>query len=500
MTTPPLLRPPGANYKSTSSKNKLPILKIQTPAIPDIQTITLPSTSSSSPTISYNSSISSYSSHSATSNQIPKLPALLPGSASSKSSRNTTKSQKLRLTVQDAGSTDASTPIRLDPSCVMNSNFSSSSASLNIPPSLQDERRLSESTIASATLSDTNSTLLETMSAGIPSPLISSMNNMTIQRRGVLSPGLANKHLDDLSESEWKEISALDQITTLEVLGEGNGGSVKKCSLKTTGEIFALKTITADPSPEFQKQIVRELNYNKSFQSQYIVKYYGTYFNELDACICICMEYMGGRSLDAVYKNFKSREGRVGEKALGKIAEGVLRGLSYLNQQKIMHRDIKPQNILLDSKGNVKLCDFGVSGEVVNSLATTFTGTSFYMAPERIRNEPYTITCDVWSLGLTLLEGAVGYFPFASSDPNLLISPIELLLIILEFEPKLEDEPEENIVWSASFKDFLRIALIKENRKRPSPRQMLEHPWMKGQMAKKVKMDKLVQYCWGDNM
>lgn len=209
------------------------------------------------------------------------------------------------------------------------------------------------------------------------------------------------------------------------------------------------------------------------------------------------MEYMGGRSLDAIYKIFKKRDGRIGEKPLGKVAEGVLKGLSYLNQQKIMHRDIKPQNILLDVHGNVKLCDFGVSGEVVNSLATTFTGTSFYMAPERIRNEPYTISCDVWSLGLTLLEGAMGNFPFTAQSSNLEISPIDLLLIILEFQPNLQDEPEERIHWSTSFKDFIKVCLTKEGRKRPSPRQMLEHPWIRGQMRKKVKMEKLVEYCWG---
>ncbi|GME82447.1 unnamed protein product [Ambrosiozyma monospora] len=307
--------------------------------------------------------------------------------------------------------------------------------------------------------------------------------------------------MKDLSENDWKELADHDYIDTVAILGEGNGGSVKKCKLRTTNEVFALKTITTDPSPEFQKQMVRELNFNRSFQSKYIVEYYGAFFNEEDSTIVICMEYMGGRSLDAIYKNFRERDGRIGEKPLGKIAEGVLRGLSYLNQQKIMHRDIKPQNILLDSRGNVKLCDFGVSGEVVNSLATTFTGTSFYMAPERIKSEPYTVACDVWSLGLTLLEGAMGMFPFfANNRGNATMTHIELLVIILNTEPELEDEPEENIVWSAGFKDFIRIALTKMSRKRPSPRQMLEHPWMISQIKKKVKMDKLVEYCWGTNL
>ncbi|KAH3664128.1 hypothetical protein OGAPHI_004842 [Ogataea philodendri] len=349
---------------------------------------------------------------------------------------------------------------------------------------------------SSDSMTDSNPSIV---SAKSTDTLISDLGNLTIQNKeSESSTKITSKALEDLEEEDWRQLAELNQIRTLEVLGEGNGGSVKKCQLASTRQVFALKTITVDPSPGFQKQLVRELNYNRKFRSDYIVKYYGTFFNSSDASICICIEYMGGRSLDAIYKRFKEKDMRIGEKALGKMAESILRGLAYLNQQKVLHRDIKPQNILLDTMGNVKICDFGVSGEVVNSLATTFTGTSFYMAPERIRNEPYTITCDVWSLGLTLLEGAMGIFPFASQDPTLEISPIELLLIILEFEPELNDEPEENITWSASFKDFIKVCLIKENRKRPSPRQMLEHPWMRGQMNKKVRMDKLVQFCWED--
>ncbi|ONH73875.1 MAP kinase kinase skh1/pek1 [Pichia kudriavzevii] len=240
---------------------------------------------------------------------------------------------------------------------------------------------------------------------------------------------LLTKGIEMLTEEDWKVLHEEKMIETLEVLGE-----------------------------EFQKQMVRELNYNRKFNSDYIVKYYGTFLDESSSSIHICMEYMGGGSLDAIYKAFKERDGRLSEKPLGVIASSVLKGLAYLNEHKVMHRDIKPQNILLDSKGNVKLCDFGVSGDVVNSLATTFTGTSFYMAPERIKNEPYTISCDVWSLGLTVLEGALGEFPFVrESSPDLHISPLDLLIIILEFEPILEDEPDEGIKWSRGFKDFIKV-------------------------------------------
>lgn len=311
---------------------------------------------------------------------------------------------------------------------------------------------------------------------------------------------MAGKDVDKLDEEAWEHPSLQNEIVTLGMLGEGAGGSVAKCKLRNGSKIFALKTInTLNSDPEYQKQIFRELQFNKSFECDSIVKYYGMFTDQQNSTIYIAMEYMGGRSLDAVYKNLISRGGRISEKVLGKIAEAVLRGLSYLHERKIIHRDIKPQNILLNDKGQVKLCDFGVSGEAVNSLATTFTGTSFYMAPERIQGQPYSVTCDVWSLGLTLLEVAQGRFPFGSDRMTANIAPIELLTLILTFTPELKDEPEANIAWSRAFKSFIEYCLKKDARERPSPRQMIRHPWVQGQMKKKVNMEKFIQKCWEKN-
>ncbi|CAI4064479.1 hypothetical protein N7582_002714 [Saccharomyces uvarum] len=305
--------------------------------------------------------------------------------------------------------------------------------------------------------------------------------------------------VDQLDENGWKYTNLKDKIETLGVLGEGAGGSVSKCKLKNGSKIFALKVInTLNTDPEFQKQIFRELQFNKSFESEYIVRYYGMFTDDQNSSIYIAMEYMGGRSLDAIYKNLSNRGGRIGEKVLGKIAEAVLRGLSYLHEKKVIHRDIKPQNILLNEKGLVKLCDFGVSGEAVNSLATTFTGTSFYMAPERIQGQPYSVTSDVWSLGLTILEVANGKFPCSSEKMAANIAPFELLMWILTFTPELKDDSESGIIWSPSFKSFIDYCLRKDSRERPSPRQMINHPWIKGQMKKKVNMEKFIKKCWED--
>ncbi|KAK9377327.1 kinase-like domain-containing protein [Lipomyces chichibuensis] len=302
----------------------------------------------------------------------------------------------------------------------------------------------------------------------------------------------------DLDEEGWDKAARNGEIIEVAKLGEGASGSVTKCRLVHGTTVFALKTIPANPNPEIQKQLLRELLYNRSCKSPHIVKYFGRFVNNHNASISIAMEYCAGGSLDAIYHHVSARGGRIGERVLGKIAEGVLSGLSYLHERRIIHRDIKPQNILLDKNGQVKLCDFGVSGEVVNSLATTFTGTSYYMAPERIQGQPYTVTSDVWSLGLTLMEVAQHRFPFPpEGEPQLM--PIEVLTYIVNMAPpRLQDEPHNDITWSESFRHFLACCLEKDTKKRPSPRQMLKHPWIIGISSKKVRMDKFVQECWAN--
>lgn len=175
--------------------------------------------------------------------------------------------------------------------------------------------------------------------------------------------------------------------------------------------------------------------------------------------IGISMEFCEGGSLDSVYREVKKLGGRSGEKVLGKVAEGVLNGLTYLHGHRIIHRDIKPSNILLTRKGEVKLCDFGVSGEFgTKGDANTFIGTSYYMAPERITGQSYTITSDVWSLGVTLLEVAQHRFPFPAdgTEMNPRAGLIDLLTYIVRQPiPKLKDEPENSLKWSDSFKYFI---------------------------------------------
>ncbi|SNX87547.1 related to MKK1 - MAP kinase kinase [Melanopsichium pennsylvanicum] len=262
-------------------------------------------------------------------------------------------------------------------------------------------------------------------------------------------------------------------------LGEGASGEVHKVRHRPTGLIMAKKTISTSPNPAIHRQILRELAFNRSCHSDYIVRYYGAFLEDQDTSIAICMEYAEAGSLDAIYKKVKSRNGRTGEKVLGKVAECVLKGLSYLHERKIIHRDIKPSNIVVTREGQIKLCDFGVSGELINSVAGTFTGTSYYMAPERIKGLAYTITSDVWSLGLTILEVASNRFPFpAEGEPPL--GPIDLLSYVVHMKvPELQDDDKAGVKWSRALRDFIERCLEKEPTKRPGPVKMISHPFIR---------------------
>ncbi|KAF3072205.1 STE/STE7/MKK protein kinase [Trichoderma harzianum] len=310
-----------------------------------------------------------------------------------------------------------------------------------------------------------------------------------------------NADVEDLDDEGWRIASLEKRIVELGNLGEGAGGAVTKAMLKGGKTIFALKVITTNPDPDVKKQIVRELGFNKECASDHICRYYGAFVDPSTATISIAMEFCEGGSLDSIYKEVKRLGGRTGEKVLGKIAEGVLGGLTYLHTRRIIHRDIKPSNILLCRDGSVKLCDFGVSGDFgTKGEANTFIGTSYYMAPERITGQSYTITSDVWSTGVTLLEVAQHRFPFPADGTEMQprAGLIDLLTyIVRQPVPKLKDEPDNDVYWSDNFKYFIECCLEKQPNRRASPWKMLEHPWMVEMRSKRVNMVKYLSFVWG---
>uniref|UniRef100_A0A3Q2Z017 Dual specificity mitogen-activated protein kinase kinase 1 n=1 Tax=Hippocampus comes TaxID=109280 RepID=A0A3Q2Z017_HIPCM len=170
-------------------------------------------------------------------------------------------------------------------------------------------------------------------------------------------------------------------------LGAGNGGVVFKVSHRPSGLIMARK-VKVENGPVTQFLIT---------------------LHEAIVLLKISMlSCVDGGSLDQSLK----KAGKIPEQILGKISIAVIKGLSYLREKhKIMHRDVKPSNILVNSRGEIKLCDFGVSGQLIDSMANSFVGTRSYMSVRKL-----IFQSDIWSMGLSLVEMAIGRFPIPPPD------------------------------------------------------------------------------------
>ncbi|KII90899.1 hypothetical protein PLICRDRAFT_158325 [Plicaturopsis crispa FD-325 SS-3] len=310
-----------------------------------------------------------------------------------------------------------------------------------------------------------------------------------------------------------------EDLKDLQELGAGNGGSVKKVEHIPTGMIMAKKIVLIDAKPAVRKQILRELKMMHDCHSKYIISFHGAYL--ADPNICMCIEFMDKGSLDGIYKKI----GPIDTEVVANVALAVLEGLTYLyDVHRIIHRDIKPSNILCNSRGEIKICDFGVSGELINSIADTFVGTSTYMSPERIQGAQYTVKSDVWSLGISLIELALGRFPFSesSSDDSDLsdfestLSPSRprpgsiglppprpkgekskkdkrkskgvslqgggMTMSILELLQHIVNEPAPRLTPEGRFPkeadDFVDSCLLKDPDARKTPKDLLLHPWI----------------------
>lgn len=258
---------------------------------------------------------------------------------------------------------------------------------------------------------------------------------------------------------------SIDELEFVEELGRGNYGTVSKVLHKPTKIIMAMKEVRLELDDSKFRQILMELEILHNCDSEYIVDFYGAFF--VEGAVYMCIEYMNLGSLDKVYK------GGFPEPQLAFVAKCVIKGLKQLkDEQNIIHRDVKPTNILVNDKGKIKLCDFGVSGNLVASMARTNIGCQSYMAPERIKSAnpddvSYSVQSDIWSLGLSLLEVALGKYPLISEN------------IFAQLKQIVEDEPPQlPETFSLEARDFVSLCLEKESTKRPTYLELLKHPWI----------------------
>ncbi|XP_077263581.1 dual specificity mitogen-activated protein kinase kinase 4 isoform X1 [Temnothorax americanus] len=269
-----------------------------------------------------------------------------------------------------------------------------------------------------------------------------------------------------------------EDLQDLGEIGRGGFGTVNKMIHRISNTVMAVKRIRSTVDEREQKQLLMDLEVvMKSNECPCIVQFYGALFKEGDCWIC--MELMD-TSLDKFYKFIYERlNERIPECILGKITVATVKALNYLKEKlRIIHRDVKPSNILLDRRGNIKLCDFGISGQLVDSIARTRdAGCRPYMAPERIdpqRARGYDVRSDVWSLGITMMEVATGYFPYPKWN-----SVFEQLYQVVQGDPPRLSPNENGNHFTMDFVNFVNTCLIKEETQRPKYNKLLEHPFIR---------------------
>uniref|UniRef100_A0A8W7P3H1 non-specific serine/threonine protein kinase n=1 Tax=Anopheles coluzzii TaxID=1518534 RepID=A0A8W7P3H1_ANOCL len=247
-------------------------------------------------------------------------------------------------------------------------------------------------------------------------------------------------------------------------LGEGSYGSVYKALHKESEQVLAIKQVPVDTDLQ---EIIKEISIMQQCDSPYVVKYYGSYFKNTD--LWIVMEYCGAGSVSDI---MRLRKKTLSEDEIATILIDTLKGLEYLHLRRKIHRDIKAGNILLNSEGHAKLADFGVAGQLTDTMAkrNTVIGTPFWMAPEVIEEIGYDCVADIWSLGITALEMAEGKPPYGD------IHPMRAIFMIPTKPPPSFRDPD---IWSPEFIDFVSLCLVKNPEERATATDLLAHEFIR---------------------
>ncbi|CAF1563678.1 unnamed protein product [Rotaria sp. Silwood1] len=301
------------------------------------------------------------------------------------------------------------------------------------------------------------------------SPIQSSTNNTSEYTQAKYQEVHKNSGLLHIN-GEQKRVDS-KELKNISILGYGSCGQVYKMEHIPSKTELAVKIMHRTASDEENRRIIMDLDVIiKSYNFPYIVRCVGYFINSTD--VWICMELMAS----CFDKLLKLIQQPMPESILGKLTFATVTALNYLKETHgIIHRDVKPSNILIDEYGAIKLCDFGISGVLIESMAKSRNaGCAAYMSPERIEpSDPtrpdYDIRADIWSLGITLIELATNAYPYSNCRSDFDV----MSRIVTEDSPQLP----AHLSFSDNFRSFVNMCLIKNYKQRPKYGELMLQPF-----------------------
>ncbi|CAG01499.1 unnamed protein product, partial [Tetraodon nigroviridis] len=247
-------------------------------------------------------------------------------------------------------------------------------------------------------------------------------------------------------------------------IGEGSTGIVCIASEKHSGKQVAVKKM------DLRKQQRRELLFNevvimRDYHHENVVDMYNSYL--VGDELWVVMEFLEGGALTDIVTHT-----RMNEEQIATVCLSVLRALSYLHTQGVIHRDIKSDSILLTSDGRIKLSDFGFCAQVSKEVPKrkSLVGTPYWMAPEVISRLPYGTEVDIWSLGIMVIEMVDGEPPYFNEPP---------LQAMRRIRDNLPPRLKESHKVSSVLRSFLDRMLVREPSQRATAQDLLQHPFLK---------------------
>jgi len=263
----------------------------------------------------------------------------------------------------------------------------------------------------------------------------------------------------------------MERYAKIRTIGKGSYGYAVLVKEKSSGQLYVMKVIDVAKMDRQQKEdALNEIHVLRALHHPFIITYVESFLDK--RCLCIVMEHAEGGDLYTCLTRLKARHEQPTEKQVMEWFVQLCLALKYVHDHKVLHRDLKSQNVFLTAKGEVKLGDFGISRVLQSTYdcASTIIGTPYYLSPEMCQEKPYNQKSDIWSLGCLLYEMMTLRHAFMAKSLKALVVKI--------LEGRFDPTPA---YFSPQLSGLLVELLAKDPTRRPSIKRILDKDFLRAQ-------------------